>query len=255
MAHRTFVVGDIHGDLVHLNALLSILPSMDDQDTLVFLGDYVDRGPNSAGVVARVRALQEKMAAKVVALRGNHEDAWLKVMNSGFPEFVIPISNGCLATYRSFTNGPVPAQNELGGKEEIRSMVEGGFFPEDVRAWMASLPIYYEDEHGIYVHAGLPKQNGRYLHPGEVPDPHPLLWERSEEFYRTYEGKQVVFGHTMVEMLPQERSALTPEDNLDVYIGKHVIGLDTCAGHGGFLSAVELPEIKIYESRSVLGRS
>lgn len=255
MAHRTFAVGDIHGDLAHLDALLSILPPLDEQDTLVFLGDYVDRGPDAAGVISRVRGLEESPGPRVVCLRGNHEDAWIRVLDSGYPEFVIPITNGCLATYRSFTNGPIPEPNELGGKDEIRSMIEGQFFPEDVRAWMRSLPLYYEDEHGIYVHAGLPKQDGRFRHPSEVQDPRPLLWERSEEFYRSYEGKRVVFGHTMVEMLPQALSSNTPEDNLDVYIGTHVIGVDTCAGHGGFLSAVELPALKIYESRSVLGRS
>jgi serine/threonine protein phosphatase 1 len=252
MVHRTFAVGDIHGDLEHLNALLSILPPLDEQDTLLFLGDYMDRGPNSAGVIARLRALPQATSAKVVTLRGNHEDAWIQVLDGGFPQFVLPISNGCLAAYRSFTKGPVPAADEIGLKEELLSMAEGKFLPEDVRQWIRSLPVYYEDEHAVYVHAGLPKKNGRFLHPSELVDPHPILWERSNEFYRDYEGKRVVFGHTMVEILPQDLSTYTPNDSLDVYFGPHVIGMDTRCGHGGFLSAVELPSLKVFESRSIL---
>ena len=47
MAHRTFAVGDIHGDLAALRAVLAKLPPLDAEDTLVFLGDYLDRGPES----------------------------------------------------------------------------------------------------------------------------------------------------------------------------------------------------------------
>ncbi len=252
MAHRTFAVGDIHGDLAHLDALLSILPPLDEEDTLVFLGDYMDRGPDSAGVVARVRSLGDDISAEVVALRGNHEDAWIRVLDKGYPQFVLPMSNGCLAAYRSFVGGTVPLADEIGSKEELLSMSRGDFLPEDVRQWFRSLPVFYEDEHALYVHAGLPKKNGRFLHPSELEDPQPILWERSEEFFRFYEGKRVVFGHTMVEILPQEISAYTPSDSLDVYFGAHVIGIDTRCGHGGFLSAVELPSLKVYESRFVL---
>ena len=65
MPGRTFVVGDIHGDLAALDTLLARLPDLDADDTLVFLGDYLDRGPDSAGVIARVRALEEATPAKL----------------------------------------------------------------------------------------------------------------------------------------------------------------------------------------------
>jgi serine/threonine protein phosphatase 1 len=251
MAHRTIAVGDIHGDLKHLDALLSILPPLDEQDTLVFLGDYMDRGPDSAGVIGRLRSLPEETPARVVTLCGNHEDAWIRVLDKGFPQFVLPMSNGCLAAYRSFTGGAFPAQDEIGSREELLAMSKGDFIPEDVRQWIRALPVFYEDEHAIYVHAGLPKKDDAFLHPSTLLDPHPILWERSDEFFRAYEGKRVVFGHTMVEVLPQELSTYTPNDSLDVYFGTHVIGLDTRCGHGGFLSAVELPSLHIYESRKV----
>ena len=66
---RTFAIGDVHGDLASLELLLSRLPKLTKDDTVVFLGDYVDRGRNSAGVVRHVRAMYDN-PAKVVALRG-----------------------------------------------------------------------------------------------------------------------------------------------------------------------------------------
>ena len=66
---RTFAIGDIHGDLDGLEAVLRRLPELHPTDTLVFVGDYVDRGPGSAQVIARVRKLQADGPARVIALR------------------------------------------------------------------------------------------------------------------------------------------------------------------------------------------
>ena len=255
MAGRTFVVGDIHGDLVHLEALFEGLPPLDADDTVVFLGDYLDRGPQSAQVVDFVRTrLPARTAAKVVALRGSHEDAWLKVRRQGWLEFVLPVGNGCMATVRSFRGGPPPGAGEFPSADEFNAMAEGSFFPDAVVRWMESLPVFYEDAHAIYVHAGLPKIGDRWAHPSELADPKPLLWQRTEEFFRSYRGKRVVFGHTVVEALPQELSVYTPEDAADLYFKEDLIGIDTRCGHGGFLTAVELPGLVVYESRSVLPR-
>jgi serine/threonine protein phosphatase 1 len=82
-----------------------------------------------------------------------------------------------------------------------------------------------------------------------VPDPLVLLWIRTESFFRAYRGKLVVFGHTRTEFLPQELSQYTPEDPTDLWAGEHVLGIDTGCGSGGFLTAVELPAMRVYESR------
>ena len=249
--NRTFVIGDIHGDFDALETVLSRLPKMDDQDTIVFLGDYVDRGPDSAKVVELVRnGMPNRFPAKIVALIGNHEDAWLRVRSKGWAEFVLPVGNGCLATLRSFTGGPVPVSEEIPGTHEFHSMFAADFFPADVIDWFASLPVFYEDEHAIYVHAGLPKVDGRFVHPSELENPRPLLWERSREFFTEYDGKRVVFGHTVAISMPQELSAYTPEDYKDLFYYKSVVGIDTGCGHGGFLTAIELPGLRVYESRN-----
>ncbi|MCL4807317.1 MAG: serine/threonine protein phosphatase [Thermoanaerobaculia bacterium] len=249
MAGRTIAIGDVHGDLEALERLLARLPSLDASDTLLFVGDYVDRGPDPAGVVRRVRALPSKTPARLVLLLGNHEDAWLRARREGAPEFVIPRVNGCYTTYRSFTGGAPPTREEDPTAYELRSMATGAFLPEDVVEWMRGLSLFHEDDHAIYVHAGLPFEEGRWLHPSEVKNTRPLLWQRSRAFYESYRGKRVVFGHTPVKRLPQEQSFHTPEDGLDVYVTESIVGLDTGAGMGGFLSAIELPAGRVFDSR------
>jgi serine/threonine protein phosphatase 1 len=245
---RTVVVGDIHGCSAALAALVrAIDPTA--QDTLVFLGDYLDRGPHSREVVEYVMSLPSRTKAKVVCLRGNHEDAWLRVCQLGWDEFVLPPGNGCFAAYRSFIGASVPSEGQQPTHADLAAMCTGSFFPEPVVRWLESLPHWYEDEHAIYVHAGLPRLGERFAHPSEVRDPLVLLWIRTEEFFRNYRGKPVVFGHTRTEFLPQELSSYTPEDPTDLFAGENAYGVDTGCGHGGFLTALEFPALRVYESR------
>jgi calcineurin-like phosphoesterase family protein len=249
MASRTFAIGDIHGDLAALKTLFDRLPTFADGDTVVFLGDYIDRGPDSAGVVAWVRDFIAATPAKVVALRGNHEDAWLQVIERGWPEFILPRGNGCLESYRSFRGEPVPDDDEVPTYDELEGMFEGAFFPQPVVGWMNELPFFYEDDHAIYVHAGIKRVAGRFPHPSEVEPPRALLWLRDRDFFENYRGKLVVFGHTTTRTLPNELSTHTPDDPTDLWAGPACVGLDTACGKGGFLTAFELPEHRVYESR------
>ena len=131
-----------------------------------------------------------------------------------------------------------------------RVLLSGSFFPLDVVAWMRSLPYFYEDEHAIYVHAGLARtDDGCFLHPAETDPKMALLWYRDQRFFREYRGKRVVFGHTMTDTLPEELSSHTPDDPSDMWSGPCTVGLDTGAGKGGFLTTIEMPSMKVYESR------
>lgn len=250
MAGRTFAVGDIHGELSHLQLILDRLPTLTEEDTLVFLGDYVDRGPHSAQVVRWMMDAPNHTPAKIVALRGNHEDSWLRVIDDGWDGFCMPPLNGCLAALRSFVGGPIPELGALPTAEELASLRRGKFFPPEVVSWMRQLPYWYEDEHAIYVHAGLPQSPFGFLHPKDVKNPLALLWCRNQEFFRDYRGKRVIFGHTRTELLPPELSDYTPEDPTDMWAGENVVGLDTGCGNGGFLTALELPSLQVYESRN-----
>ena len=73
--------------------------------------------------------------------------------------------------------------------------------------------------------------------------------ERTKEFFERYAGKRVVFGHTGADSLPQQLSTYTPADGGDLFYRGCVVGIDTGCGHGGFLTAIELPSLKVYESR------
>ena len=245
MAARTFVTGDIHGDIVALHRNEKQLPELDASDTLVFLGDYVNRGPRSADVIEHLRSLPQRTPAKVVCLRGNHEDAWLRIIDHGWPEFALPEAHGCRATMESYL-GPIEGQlNQI--MEKV--LTKGAFFPLDVVEWLRGLPYFYEDEHAIYVHAGLGKIDGRFAHPSEMKLKTALLWHRDEDFFHHYRGKRVVFGHTVTGMLPEELSSYTPDDPDDMWAGPCTVGLDTGCGKGGFLTTLELPSMKVYESR------
>jgi serine/threonine protein phosphatase 1 len=117
--------------------------------------------------------------------------------------------------------------------------------------WFRSLPFFYEDEHAIYVHAGIKRQKdgGEFPHPSKVDPPRALLWLRDRDFFENYRGKLVVFGHTTTRTLPNELSTHTPEDPTDMWAGPACVGLDTACGKGGFLTAFELPSRAVYESR------
>jgi serine/threonine protein phosphatase 1 len=246
MTARTIAVGDIHGDRTQLERLLARLPALEAGDTLLFIGDYIDRGPDSRGVVEVLRGLAARTPARLVFLKGNHEDSWLRVIDKGFPEFVLPPGNGCWACARSFLGMPLEAPPTPDG---MRKMFEGSFFPPEVVEWMRALADFWEDEHAIYVHAGLPEKDGRFLHPSEVEDKQVLFWQRSAKFFRGYRGKRVICGHTATEDLP-DISLYTPGDPSDLWYTQHVIAIDTkCGKEGGFLTAIELPSLRVYESR------
>jgi predicted MPP superfamily phosphohydrolase len=253
MSGRTFIIGDIHGDLDHLEQLLERLPTLDAGDTLVFLGDYVDRGPSSRQVVARIRALPQQTAARVIPLCGNHEQAWLRTIDQrdqgGWPDFVMVPGNGCRATLRSYLGAKEPSLGTPELANELEALLTGAFFPDEEVAWLRTLRHWHEDDLAIYVHGALIREGESWLHPAQTPHTEALLWSREHAFFEGYIGKLVVCGHTQVRTLPQERSLYTPDDPLDMWVGPHVMVLDTgCGRAGGFLTALELPALRVYES-------
>ena len=248
MSARTIAVGDIHGQLVELETLLARLPPLQAEDTLLFIGDYLDRGPQAAQVVRFLREeLPRRTPARLVTLRGNHEDAWLDSLATPNIGFLLPEGNGCRATLQSFvkTEGMTDA--------EVAALL---FQPKDwlpvwVQHWMRRLPTWYEDAHGIYVHAGLEGEGTTWLHPSLGAERN-LLWMRESDFYIGYSGKRLVFGHTLTTELPVDHLNWFQkifDDVADVWFRGDLIGVDTGCGKGGFLSAVELPSKAVYESR------
>ena len=101
---------------------------------------------------------------------------------------------------------------------------------------MSELPLWYEDEHAVYVHAGLERDaTGGWKHPRDAA-PKPLLWMRERAFFKGYRGKRLCFGHTPIARA--RRSSARREGSVDVRgCAATSIGLDTGCGKGGFLSA------------------
>ena len=240
---RTYVIGDVHGERALLTALLAELPFVRPDDTLVFLGDYLDRGPDSRGVIELLRRLPEQTAGKVVCLRGNHEDALLKVVDGKDPSFLIPPGNGVLATYASFTEQAPLANLGALDKDGMTAYFDvDSWLPASVITWMRGLPLWWRDAHAIYVHAGL-EGEGSVWAPPELSSTTSLLWQREPDFFTGYRGPPLVFGHTPVEDLPPPQPGRTAPWRRGA-----LFGLDTGAGKGGPLSCLELPAGKLIQA-------
>lgn len=164
---KKFVIGDVHGHYKELKDLLNKINPDFKQDKLIFLGDYIDRGPQSYKVIRLLIELQNNYGKDhVVLLRGNHEDMAMDNIIHDKIDFY----NGYDITYRDF----------IRNKDSIENYYE--FFK--------ALPLSYEDESFIYVHGG--------IRPGvamEKQDEQDLLRIR-EEFYRLSLKfiKPVIFG-------------------------------------------------------------
>jgi len=206
----TCVIGDIHGCHASLTRLLEKV--LHRADTLVFLGDYVDRGPHSREVIATILSLCTTHP-RVVPLMGNHDFLFLQYLTGG--DSSIFFRCGGMQTLTSYGLSPSATQ------EERMKRV-----PPEHLAFLRSLPLFWEDRHALYVHAGL--QPGRHLSQQTAQW---CLWTRESFLLSTHDfGKPIVFGHTV---FPQPY--LTPDK----------IGIDTGAVYGGRLTALLLPDREV----------
>lgn len=209
---KVFAIGDIHGMLVKLEKLMEKLPIDREHDTLVFIGDYIDRGPDSRGVVEYILDIRQEFK-RVIFLLGNHEQMFLNYYLEGKDEDLF-IHNGGIMTLMSYGFRP---RNK--GSLDI---------PESHVEFFTSLLPYYEMDQYIFVHGGV--RPGVPLEHQSIDD---LLWIRYEFIGSPLNfGKKVVFGHTPFAV---------------PYIDEYKIGIDTGAVFGGKLTCVELPEVRIHQ--------
>jgi len=207
---RIFAVGDIHGCYQKLEELLSKLP-LNDDDTLVFLGDYIDRGPDSKKVIDRVIDLKAKRGEKTICLMGNHERMFLDYLQGKNRELFL--LNGGEATLQQYDKNGVLS------------------IPDTHLSFFHSLKNIYVTDNYVFVHAGL--KPGVSIDCQQEED---LLWIRGEFIFNDFDfKKKVIFGHT-------------PMKSHQPFFDKNKIGIDTGAVYGGFLTAIELPEEKIYQA-------
>ena len=165
----TFAIGDIHGCYDALKQMLEAIEALWPGGRIVFLGDYVDRGPDSKGVVARVMAGPTKPGWEWIALKGNHEAMMVTAVRYG---------------------RHVSGWLENGGVETIDSY--DGQIAEAILDWMDRLPAILVDRHRIFVHAGVDETE-----PLDDQGEQTLLWSRPIEGYSGhYWGRHLCHGHT-----------------------------------------------------------
>jgi serine/threonine protein phosphatase 1 len=214
MTGRLLAIGDVHGCNGLLKQLLGRIAFDPSADTLVFVGDYLDRGPDVRGVIETLLALQEA-SPHVICLKGNHEAMFLNYYLEGRGEELFLFNSG-MSTLDSYGLSIAEARKGTG-------------FPESHLRFLASLPVSYETDDYFFVHAGLRPGVPRS---GQSPDD--LLWIR-HEFIESEEdfGRIVVFGHTPL-----------PEPLIE----KNKIGIDTGAVYGGRLTCIELPSLRFFQA-------
>lgn len=207
---RTYAIGDIHGCLGKLERLVErcLSDAGDRPATFVFLGDAIDRGPDSRGVIGYLIAF-ERRHQDTICLCGNHEDLALNAIDD-------------------------PAAIELwvgrnGGDKMLMSygVSEPSQLPADHVAWLRARPTHHDDGLRFFVHAGIDPSR-----PLDRQERHDLLWMR-EPFLsdpRDF-GRFIVHGHTPLR-----------EGKPDLRANR--VNVDTAAVLGGPLTAAVFEEGK-----------
>ena len=203
---KIFAVGDVHGCVDKLKTVLGMIKLDWDRDMMVFLGDYVDRGPDSRGVIELLLNLKKRHGDRLIFLKGNHEWMFMQFLKGEEQDFFL--QNGGIETLESYSLEK--------GKTDI---------PQSHLDFLDNLDLYFETQDYIFVHAGL-----RSNIPISEQSPEDLLWIRSPFLKSSYDwGKRVIFGHTPFSF---------------PFIEANKVGIDTGAVYGGRLTCLMLPDFE-----------
>lgn len=217
---RLFAFGDIHGCKSELTVLLESLRfhhHVTKADQFVFIGDYIDRGPDSKGVIDTLLAWKAEFP-RTIFLKGNHEDMLLSFLGMGGSSGEVYLVNGGAEFFKSYGIEPTGPLSEV-----AKSL------PKEHLQFFASLEIGVSIGEFLFVHAGV--NPARELH---AQKPHDLMWIRGEFIPVEHNvGKTVVFGHT-------------PFADVMLHM-PYKIGIDTGLVYGNLLSAVELVEGTVFQ--------
>ncbi len=221
MPPRRFVIGDIHGCENTFRTLLNDVIRLQPSDELYLLGDLVDRGPRSKGVLDTILKLR-RQGFTVNAIRGNHEEMLLRAGES-LSFMQLWMTNGGGTTLRSFN---------VDGPDEI---------PHGYRNYLLTLPRYVVLEEFVIVHACL-----NFNTPDPFTDTEAMLWSRSCEVRKELiGGRRLICGHTPVRrdtMMQSLESSRIMLDNGCVYRG--FPGL-------GSLAALELDSMNVFFQENI----
>lgn len=188
--NRLFAIGDIHGCSRTFKYLLFEKLKIIRNDKIYCLGDYIDRGPDSKGVVDLILSLR-KNGYRIHTLRGNHEQMFMDSVR-GFSDLVLWMSNGGESTLRSFN---ITSFNEL---------------PPTYQRFFKRTKYYIKTGDVIFVHAGI---DWNVKNP--FKDKYSLLWRR--ELFNSVppEGIRIIHGHTPISLNSIRRSLTSRHINID----------------------------------------
>jgi predicted phosphodiesterase len=215
---KCYVFGDIHGCSTEIQCMIESLP-LATSDRLVFLGDYVDRGYDSKGVVTYLLALKKDAQQEIIFLKGNHEDMFLSYLGLQGHHGDMFLFNGGEATLMSYG---VSAKKDL--KEKILAAI-----PKTHLEFFETLKAYYVMDAFLCVHAGINPSKAL-----EEQSEEELFWIRDAFILRSHPlPYTVLFGHTP----HQEVFCDLP----------YKIGLDTGLVYGNKLSCLETSEKILFQ--------
>lgn len=210
-----YAVGDIHG---RVDLLETLLQRLDPAHPVVFVGDYVDRGENSADVLRRLFELSANANRTVHCLMGNHEDMLLSFLDNPEKRGKAWLRNGGLQTLASF--GVAKIAEATTGKvlENMGDALRNAMGPELID-WLRQRPLYWQSGNVAVVHAGADPEK-----PIKDQAARNLIWGHPA-FRKTprQDGVWVVHGHTIQE---------------EPTVGNGTISIDTGAYATGCLTAV-----------------
>lgn len=241
----TFAIGDVHGNLPALDDLLDRLaPEVASGDTVVFLGDYIDRGPDSRGCVERILRWQRESSATTVALLGNHEDWLLRSIDDSYRHSWL-LGMEADETIRSYSHDVAERLRSALEESGPRLLTERVPLPYELLvkamppshlAFLRGLKLYHRTEDALCVHGGLdPSMPQLAAQPREA-----FLWG-TDDFPAAYRGHDlVVYGHW-------GNPILAAQDWPMPRMQGRTIGIDTIAH--GVLTAVRLPRMQVVQSR------
>ncbi|MCF8369200.1 MAG: metallophosphoesterase [Bacteroidales bacterium] len=184
-----WVIPDIHGCSKTLRSLIEDMIKPSKHDWLYFLGDYIDRGPDSKGVIDYLQYLQ-KEDYNLRLLMGNHEDYLVK-------SFEEELQLKSVLGFKQ-TNKKKKEWLFFGGKQTMESFKINDLkqFPQEYIEWMRNLEYYVELEQFILVHAGFNFKNG-----SPFTDTDSMLWIRDYDIDSAkISNKRIIHGHVPVSL-------------------------------------------------------
>jgi serine/threonine protein phosphatase 1 len=196
-----YLVGDIHGRADLLELLLGLIDAhiggtATTQPHLVFVGDYIDHGPESAETLARLRELTRDFPASVTCLMGNHERMLLDFLADPVTRGPRWLREGGAATLLSFRVDPDDVLS-TGAADDFREAARrlDHAMPQGLRDWISALPLSWRSGNLWAVHAGADPAHAMDAQSARV-----LLWGHPEfEAVPRADGSWVAHGHTEME--------------------------------------------------------